>query len=124
MDGPSVTGGQGDAASADLDLRPLSREEMTLLRRAARQRWGVPDPLMTEVLLQIQDVLASGGRRNKLAAARLLVTLTRIDQLDERLAIEKQKHAEADDTDARAALLAEAEDLIRGKERGQGDCGA
>lgn len=61
-----------------------SRETLSLARRAIRQRWGVPDELKTEALLQTQEILStSDNERHRLAAIRLLVDMDKVDQTDE-----------------------------------------
>jgi hypothetical protein len=61
---------------------PIGRPELLLARKAARERWGVPDDLKTELILQCWTILADprSGDRKKLAAGRLLVTADRVDQ--------------------------------------------
>jgi hypothetical protein len=61
------------------DVAPLSRSDIVLLRRAAREGWGVPDTLRTEVIVEVRKILAAGNRRQKLAAAKLLLAMDQAD---------------------------------------------
>jgi hypothetical protein len=68
---------------------PITRAEMGLLRSAAnpRSRWNVPDPVRTEAILAVADILddATSSDRDRLAAVRTLVAMDRTDQADDRL---------------------------------------
>lgn len=81
------------------------RADLALARRAARERWGVPDELKTEALFQAARILADpeSERRDRLAAAKLLAALDRVDQLDDRLDLERSKLAKPDVLEARDA---------------------
>lgn len=58
----------------------LSRSDMALMRHALAEGWRVPDELLTEALYQLHEILAGdAGKRAKLAAARVLVQMTRVD---------------------------------------------
>jgi hypothetical protein len=73
---------------------PIRRAEMALLRRARRERWGIPDVLKTEAILQCHHVLGhSECERTRVMAARTLAMFDRIDQADERLEFQRRKLA-------------------------------
>jgi hypothetical protein len=101
------------------DATRWSRADLTLARRAARERWGVPDALRTEALFQCARILADplSDARHALAAGRLLATLTRCDQLDDRLDLERARVTPDRPPDARDALLSEAERIVDGSLR-------
>ena len=65
-----------------------TRSEMALMRRAVRERWGIPDAMKSDMLVMVLAVLdsPSASTRDKLAAGRLLATIDRIDQADLRAA--------------------------------------
>lgn len=112
MDGEKDTDpGQGPSQGAPA---PLSRSELALRRRAARERWGVPDELRTEAILTAQVFLRDGTARQKRAALSFLAAVDKIDQADERLQMEREKMQRPEPPpDARAALLGEALEMVR-----------
>lgn len=63
-----------------------SRADLALARRAARERWGVPDALRTEALYQAAKVLADveTSHRDKLAAMKLLLEADRQDLAEDK----------------------------------------
>lgn len=83
-------GGQGDC------LR-WSRSDFVLARRAARERWGVPDPLRTEALYQAAKALTDpeASHRDRLAAMKLLLEADRHDQADDRMVLDRAKFEHA-----------------------------
>lgn len=80
-----------------------TRTELRLRERAAVNRWDVPEPLRVEALYQLGLVLLHGSKRAKLAAARVLAVLTRIDQADDKLQIERSKLDPPGEAEARDA---------------------
>lgn len=97
----------GEGAKPD-PVPPITREEMMLLRRAARQRWGIPDNVKTEVIARLYESLASPFERNRIMAARTLKELDRVDQQDERTDLDRRRLAQApDQTDPNATALRE-----------------
>jgi hypothetical protein len=87
------------------------------MRRAARERWGVPDELRTDALYQCAKILASpdADPRLKVAAARLLAAFDRSDQREDKLDLDKLKVARPEAADARDAWQ-ELYDDINGSE--------
>ena len=82
------------------------REDFTTLRRAARQRWGVPDELKSEALFRAAKILTDpeADDRLKLAAAKFLQGCDKVDQADDKLDFEKSKLAKGEDGSAADAL--------------------
>jgi hypothetical protein len=95
----------------------LSRTDMALLRKAARERWGVPDPVKTEAIFQTAKILADplSSDRDRIAAARTMALLDRIDQADDRL--NRQYPGTADVPDAAAIMKAMREAAERYEQR-------
>jgi hypothetical protein len=89
----------------DPDASRLTRADLVLRGRAVRARWAVPPELIVETLFQVQEILAdtSAEPRLKLAAGRLLATLVRVDQAEDRIDLEKAKVAGPEAADARDA---------------------
>jgi len=83
-------GGQGECVR-------WSRDDFRLARQAARQRWGVPDELRTEALIQAAKTLASpySSVRERLAATKLLLDADRSDQREDKLELDKAKFEHA-----------------------------
>lgn len=98
----------------------FSRSDLVLLRRAARCNWGVPDIVRNEAVYQAAELLADdeADHREKLAAQRLLIAADLADIAAARLELQRLKLVKPETSDARDALLAEAEDLIRGERPG------
>lgn len=76
-------------ADTEGDAVRFSRADLTLMRRAARQGWGVPDAVQNQALWYLAKALADevpgkGKDRLKLTAIRLLVQMDRADQLAKR----------------------------------------
>jgi hypothetical protein len=92
----------------------FSRSDLALMRRAARANWGVPDVLRTEALYQAAEILADdeADTREKIAAMRLLAVFDVADINAARLELARLKLAKPEATDARDALLDEAEGMI------------
>jgi hypothetical protein len=82
-----------DVTAAQDKAPRLTRAALADLRRAARQRWGVPDLMKTETLHQLLDLLSAHeiSARTKLSAMRTLATFDQIDQADDRYALEQTK---------------------------------
>ena len=58
----------------------FTRTDLVCLRRALAAGWRVPDVILNEALYQVGSILAGdAGKRTKLAAARVLVQMTRVD---------------------------------------------
>jgi hypothetical protein len=81
--------------------------------------------MQVETLYQLQEILASrlGGDREKIRAAQILASMSRIDVADDRLNLERSRQSPERPTDARDALLREAERIVDGSKRGEGDRG-
>jgi hypothetical protein len=84
--------------SDDQQIEPGSRSELALLRRAARERWGIPDRSKTRGIEVADAMLESPDERQRVAALRFMVAAVkcdladdRLDQLAERLAFDKAK---------------------------------
>lgn len=82
-----------DCMGGPPDATRLSRTDMMLRRRAARERWGVPDAVKNETIYQATKILADpdAGEREKLAAMRVLATFDRVDQADDKLKMHREK---------------------------------
>jgi hypothetical protein len=80
---------------------------MILLRRAARQNWGVPDVCKNEGILACYAVLTDpeSSRKAKMAATRVLEQADRNDLLAERLRLVKAMQVGADTTLTLAELV-------------------
>lgn len=93
MPGDDSTGGQGDCVR-------FGRADLRLMRRAARERWGVPDDLKNEGIFQAAKFLASGQPELVFAALKFLLAADRADILADRLALDREKldlmHGEPD----------------------------
>jgi hypothetical protein len=63
------------------------------LRQAGRGRWAVPDAVKAEALYQLAHLVSAPttADRDRLGAARTLALLDRIDQADERQALERTR---------------------------------
>ena len=94
---PRVSPDPVEAPAAPVGLAGLGRAEMLLLRRAARERWGVPDALKTESLSKLAAILEdpSSPRRLRIAAIRTLADFDKVDRADEKLALERAKFERA-----------------------------
>jgi hypothetical protein len=70
-----------------------SRADLERLRQAGRQRWAVPDAVKAEALSQLARLVSSAtaADRDRLGAVRTLALLDRIDQADERQALERTR---------------------------------
>ena len=83
------------------DAARYSRADFALLRRAARERWGVPDPLRTEALYQAAKALTDpeASHRDRIAVARFLLAADKSDRELEQTAaaIEAPEHDQAAD---------------------------
>ena len=95
----------------------FTRSDLALLRRAARENWGVPDRFKTEALYQVAKILASDDPdlepRVKLAAIRLLAMFDRGDLAAAKLELERSRlEPPPAATDLRSALEL-AEQAIR-----------
>jgi hypothetical protein len=68
-----------------------SRSDFALARRAAREKWGVPDPLKTEALYQAAKMLADpeASHRDRLAASKLLLEADRHDLSEDKLVLDR-----------------------------------
>jgi hypothetical protein len=99
----------------------FTRAEFALMRRAARERWGVPTALQTEAIFQAAEILCGEfhSTRDKLSAMRFLIGADRSDVLAEHAAartdlarrkLEGDKSGET--IDCRYALLSEAEAIV------------
>jgi hypothetical protein len=82
-----------DDNAADAEAPQWSRADLELLRQAGRQRWAVPDQVKAEALYQLARLVSSAttADRDRLGAARTLALLDRIDQADERQALERTR---------------------------------
>jgi hypothetical protein len=98
----------------------MSRADLALARRAARERWGVPDTLKTEALLVAQEMLRSIDDRKQSAALRFLATCDRVDQLDDKLQLERDKIAPPTETQGRDAWDIVCDDVLGTSEAGPG----
>jgi hypothetical protein len=80
---------------------------MKLLRRAARENWGVPDAAKTEGMLACYAILTDpeSSRKAKLGAMRCLEQADRNDLLAERLKLIKLAQVGADTTLTLAELV-------------------
>lgn len=78
-------GGQGECVR-------LSRSDLLLLRRAARQDWGVPDVARNEAIYQALKILSDpkAKDRAKVAAMKTLVSFDLADIAHARLALAQQ----------------------------------
>lgn len=66
----------------------FTRADLAALRREARQLWGVPDGLKTETIFTLARLLTSSTKeRVRIAAAKALAELDRIDQRDRIIAL-------------------------------------
>ena len=68
----------------------LTRGDLRLFRRAARERWGVPDELQTEAIFQTAKLLKRKDPKLKLAAIKALLDFYRADQREDTVEIRKQ----------------------------------
>jgi hypothetical protein len=80
---------------------------MALLRKAARENWGVPEVVKNEGIYACYKVLIDpeSGRKAKMAAARVLEQADRNDLLAERLKLVKLAQVGADTTLTLAELV-------------------
>ena len=70
-------------ANAGRSPARLTRADLVLLRKAARERWGVPDQLKTEALFEAAKILTTATKdRTKLAAIKALIEFDKVDQRD------------------------------------------
>jgi hypothetical protein len=83
-DPDEVPGGQGDCAR-------FGRADLRLMRRAARQGWGVPDDLKNEGVFQAARFLASGHPELVFAALKFLLAADKADLAAGRLALDREK---------------------------------
>lgn len=61
------------------------RSDLNLMRRAAREGWGVPDELKTESLLQAAKILTtSPHERNKIAVMKFLAAVDLAERREDR----------------------------------------
>lgn len=58
--------------------KPLTKADMVLLRRATRQRWGVPDPIKTDALLRLQAIV----RGRKVTAAEITAAVKTLVEME------------------------------------------
>lgn len=67
----------------------MTHNERTLIKRALRQRWPIPDVARKAAIAECRAVLANGNAptREKLSAAKILI-------MADRLNLEQEKHAE------------------------------
>jgi hypothetical protein len=70
-----------------------SRSDFALARRAARERWGVPDPMRTEVLFQAARMLTDpeASHRDRWAASKFLLEADRHDLTEDKLALDRAR---------------------------------
>ncbi len=80
---------------------------MVLLRRAARENWGVPDVVKTEGLLACYQLIIDPetSRKARMSAIRVLQQADRNDLLAERLKLIKLAQVGADTTLTLAELV-------------------
>ena len=71
-----------DAAGQGNFVR-ISRDDLRLLRKAAREDWGVPGEVKNEAIYQALKILASpqSSHRDRLAASKFLLQADRADSL-------------------------------------------
>ena len=83
MSEPENAAGRGDCVR-------WSRADLALARRAARERWNVPDEIRTEVLWQAVKTLTDpeADHRDRIAVGKLLLAADKHD-----LAEDKHDHA-------------------------------
>jgi hypothetical protein len=84
---------------------------MQLLRKAARENWGVPSKVQTEAMLAMYAVISdpASGRKAKLAAVRVLQQADRNDLLAERVKLMRLAQMGADTTVTLSVLVREME---------------
>lgn len=100
---------------SESDRPELSRSDMALRRRAAREKWGVPDDTKGRALEVAERWLESTDPREVKAALHFLRAVDRIDQADERLELERRKlEAPAPSGEARDAWAEIAAELLHG----------
>ncbi len=88
----------------------FTRADLGLARKAARERWGVPDGLKTEVLFAAARILADDNatERAKMAASRLLLEADKVDQRERVIALQFDKF----DFQARPADAPDEDDYV------------
>jgi hypothetical protein len=79
--------------------KPITNKEMALLRKAAREKWGVPNRLRTQSLCRIDRLLCDpeSSDRDMVAAVKTLAALDALDLDSAKHAFERRKHREAGD---------------------------
>jgi hypothetical protein len=91
---------------------PPSRSDLALERRAARERWGVPDRLKTRAIEVVEEFLDSIDRRERKAALAFLATAVKCDQADDKLDMERAKLTPPKETQARDAWSDVLRDIV------------
>jgi hypothetical protein len=83
---------------------------MARLRKAARERWNLPDAVRTEALLSMNAILSDpiSTNRDRIAVARTLIAMDRTDQRDEALDLRRGTPAQAEDERIDPAIAAAA----------------
>jgi hypothetical protein len=80
--------------------KPITNAEMALLRRASREKWGVPDRLRTQSLCRIDRLLCDpeSSDRDVVAAIKTLAALDALDLDHSKHAFERRKYRETGDS--------------------------
>lgn len=89
----SREGGPDRSSRHEPAWRYATRADLALARRAAREDWGVPDDVKTEVIWQALEILndSLAPARTRLAAMKLLQALDQADLAAAKLRLERER---------------------------------